>query len=125
MIANFVSRSGEFDDLMADMTSDQRFQLEKALITVLYSNRYKKQDNFVTEMGIDFTLVRGVLYKYNEDSKSQLLQDKTMAQLFVKFSEQGREFLLSKPRNKSSQYATEVEKELTALVEEARHALNH
>ena len=70
MIDNFVGRSGEFEDLL---NTTSRRDLQKALITVLYSNRYKKQDHFVKELGIDFQLVRGVLYKYNEDSKHQLL----------------------------------------------------
>ena len=74
----------------------------------------------MSELNIDFTHIRGVLYKYNEDSKNQLLADRHMATLFRNFFLHGKEDLMSKARDKSLSYASALEQELHYLYEEAQ-----
>ena len=95
--------------------SDQEYaDFSKAVLTMLYSHRYKKNDSF-TE-GIDFSIVRDVLYKYTTEAKARLLSNSMFAFLYHHFVEQGKvQFLKSKAHGKNQLYALELEKELYAL----------
>ena len=54
-----------------------------ALNSVVHSHRFKKGDEF-TE-GIDFSLIRGVLYSYSIEARNSLLEDKLLGFLFLHF----------------------------------------
>ena len=55
LVAKFCSENEELKALSNGLPEDELVNLHWALITVIYSNRYKKQDEFWDEMSIDFT----------------------------------------------------------------------
>jgi hypothetical protein len=66
----------------------------------MYSNRYKKGDDFLQH--VKFDEIRGVLYSYSEDARTRLLRNHFMALLFAEFVAKGATEFLSKARHKSN-----------------------
>jgi hypothetical protein len=64
--------------------TEQEFQIfEAQILALMYSNRYKKADDFLKD--IDFSLIRGVLYSYSENERIKALSNKHIAILFHHF----------------------------------------
>ena len=87
----------------------------------MYSNRYKKGDDFLA--GVKFDEIRGVLYSYSEDARTRILRNPFMALLFAEFSAKGDTEFLSKARHKSDTFAAELETELKFLGAQAQSTL--
>ena len=96
-------------------------QFEQAMLTVMYSNRYKKGDEFLAH--IDFSIVRDVLYSYSEEARTRFFENRWMSMMFHHFYVQGANLVLSKAVAKSSQYAGEQEMELRFLDTQALSTL--
>ena len=93
LVKRFFEENEEMKQVSVSKSDEQKNELYWALISLIYSNRYKKQDEFKAEMNIDFTHIRQVLYKYNDESKAQLLSDPSMSALFHNFCINGRDSL--------------------------------
>jgi len=65
------------------MSDEQFHQFEGRILALIYSNRYKKGDDFLSH--VDFTIIRGVLYSYSETERIKTLSDRFYAQLFNHF----------------------------------------
>jgi hypothetical protein len=62
--------------------SDQK-DLLRSVYGIIYSHRYKKQDKFLE--GVDFAIVRDVLYNYTTEGKARFLEKSFNAFLFHHF----------------------------------------
>ena len=64
------------------------------LMVVVHSHRHNKDDTFISEMTIDFSLVRDTMYKYSKKAQEKFFSFPVFAFLFVWFasSNEGIEF---------------------------------
>jgi hypothetical protein len=108
----------EFKELLNELGEDFLVSLRNALIAVLHSHRYKKQEEFTDE--IDFSVIRDVLYSYTLDARDRFINDPAYALIFHHFfARGGTEFTNSRVQNKSNIYAFE----LTSLNKDALNTL--
>lgn len=104
--------------LVSKLTDEQWITLRNTLYIILFSHRYKKNDDFLE--GIDFTLVRGVLYSYTTEARVKLMSNPFFSLLILHFLEHGKEeFMKGKIEGKPAQYAEELVNELESLKEES------
>jgi hypothetical protein len=66
--------------------SDQQ-EFYKALVTVLHSHRYSKTDQLLE--GLDYTIIRDVLYNYTTESRQRFVSLPYFALLFHHFVVRG------------------------------------
>ena len=59
----------EFGSEVDALSPDENIQLERALLTVLHSHRYKKAESCPEYEGIDFAIIRDVLYRYTLEAR--------------------------------------------------------
>ena len=71
LIRDFAEQ--EFGSLVSGLTEAQWIRFRTTLFTVMFSHRYKKNDEFLK--GIDFTRIRSVLYHYTTESRIEFLKD--------------------------------------------------
>lgn len=84
------------------------------MMMVMYSNRYKKGDEFLKD--IDFSLIRDILYSYSEEARDRFFENRWMALLFHHYFVKGwNTEHLSNAQDKSNKFATEQEMELRYL----------
>jgi hypothetical protein len=94
--------------------NDDSKDLVNALVSVLHSHRFKKEEEFVQE--IDFSIVRNVLYSYTTKARLRFMGDNVYSYLFRHFGEKGgREFIESKVHSKPNLYVCELETEYNQL----------
>jgi len=120
LIRDFANR--EFGEAVAGLSMEEFAQFEQAMLTVMYSNRYKKGDEFLAH--IDFSIIRDVLYSYSEEARTRFFDNRWMSMMFHHFYIQGANLVLSKAVDKSSKYAGEQEMELRFLDTQAVKTLN-
>lgn len=112
----------EFGEVVASLPEEDRTEFYKALITVLHSHRYSKRDQLFD--GLDYTIIRDVLYNYTTGSRHRFLALPYFALLFHHFVVHGRsQFLVSRAEGKPQLFATELEEELSTLDKEAERTL--
>lgn len=112
----------EFGSLVSRLSESQWESFSKTLLTVLFSHRYKKNDDFL--QGIDFTQIRSVLYHYTTESRVELLKDPQMCLLVRHFYIKDHvNFLETKIKEKSKLNMQELKLELAILDEEASRML--
>lgn len=63
----------EFGSLVTNLTESQWEIFRTTLFTVMFSHRYKKNDEFLA--GIDFTEIRNVLYHYTTEARTEFLKN--------------------------------------------------
>ncbi len=63
--------------------------LMPALIVILHSHRYQKRESF-TE-GLDFSVIRDLIYSYSKDARERFMGDPMFAFLFEHFCLEGKE----------------------------------
>lgn len=106
--------------------SDEQFHVfEEWILALIYSNRYKKGDDFLQH--VDFTIIWGVLYSYSETERIKTLSDYYFALLFHHF------YLLNSKSSKGSHsinksqlnWAKSVEEEMKFLDNEALITINN
>jgi len=106
-----------------DLSQESIQGLKDALIAILHSHRYKKEEEFTKD--IDFSVIRDVLYSYTLDARDRFIKDPAYALLFHHFFVNGAyKFLNSTAQCKSRLYVFELEKELVSLHKEAIISLN-
>ena len=109
--------------MVAELEEREILGLKSALITILHSHRFRKKDQFLE--GLDFSIIRDVLYNYTTEARQRILSEPYFAFLFHHFvSQGGSQFLVSRAHGKPSLYAEELEKELSTLDKEAETVLN-
>lgn len=109
----------EFGSTVDSLPEEQWVSFRNTLYSILFSHRYKKQDDFLD--GVDFTLIRGVLYSYTTEARVELMSNPFFSLVVLNFLEKGKtKFLKSKVENKPKAYSDEIKAELEALSEEAK-----
>ena len=108
----------EFGDVVKRLNEEQWLRFRKSLLTVLFSHRYKKSDEFLKEC--DFTIIRNVLYHYTTEARNEFLKDAHFWYLLHHFYKRNRkEFLQLKEKEKCKLDLGELKQELAILDEEA------
>ena len=120
MIRKFCNE--EFGPEIQGMSESEFGLFEQALLKVMHSNRYKKGDSFLK--GINFSVIRDVLYSYSELARENFMLDKNLSLLFKHFYACGSQFIASKVQGKPDGYVLELENELRFLHEEALKKLS-
>ena len=112
----------EFGDLVTKLTEPQWENFRTTLFTILFSHRYKKNDEFLRE--IDFTKVRSVLYHYTTEARNEFLKNSQFWYLIHHFYKKNRvQFLKSKQDDNRKLSLKELETELSIMHEEALKTL--
>mmetsp|Transcript_32229 Transcript_32229/g.36750 ORF Transcript_32229/g.36750 Transcript_32229/m.36750 type:complete len:94 (+) Transcript_32229:576-857(+) len=73
----------EFGEFLVHCPAEVIVSLRNAVISILHSHRYKKQEEFTRD--IDFSIVRDVLYSYTLPSRDRFISDRTYALIFHHF----------------------------------------
>ena len=108
----------EFGELLSNLNEESYKSLKNAMIAILHSHRYKKQEEFTKD--IDFSVIRDVLYSYTLEARDRFLSTPAYALIFHHFFVcGGYKFLNGKVQCKSIIYVFELEKELISLHEDA------
>lgn len=91
------------------------------LMVVVHSHRHNKEEAFLAEFNLDFTIVRDTMYKYSKKSQERFLSYPVFAFLLLWFasSPQGLEFLREKYSQKGMEYVQRMKEELGDLQKEA------
>ena len=104
------------------LSEDEWVQFRSTLYSILFSHRYKKNDDFLE--GINFELVRNVLYSYTTETRVELMSNPFFSLMILHFLKHGKkQFIDSKVKGKPELYAEEVRTELESLNEEAIYYL--
>ncbi|CAI2369046.1 unnamed protein product [Moneuplotes crassus] len=108
----------EFGDEISKMDPEFYKNLRDAVISILHSHRYKKQEEFTKD--IDFSIIRDVLYSYTLEARQRFMSRPAFALIYHHFFVNGAyKFLVSKVQCKSKLTAFELEKELVGLHHDA------
>jgi len=73
----------EFGEAVNTLSKVEFRDLFKSLLGILYSHRYRKQDKFLE--GVDFEIVRDVLYNYTTEGRNRFIEKPFNAFLFHHF----------------------------------------
>lgn len=109
----------EFGKPLIDKLSEEQWvQFRDTLYSLLFSHRYKKSDDFLE--GVNFDLIRGVLYSYTTETRVELMSNPFFSLLILNFLRTGKDrFVQGKVKGKPQLYANELQTELDSLQEEA------
>lgn len=108
----------EFGSFVTNLSDDKWIEFRHTLLTILFSHRYKKNDEFID--GIDFTHIRNVLYHYTTESRKEIMKDAKLCLLIHHFYvKDGRNFLQAKIQEKSKLNHGHLKLELDVLDQEA------
>lgn len=108
----------EFGDLLKDMHDEFYVSFREAMIAILHSHRYKKEEEFTKD--IDFSVIRDVLYSYTLDARDRFINHPAYALIYHHFFvDGGYKFLNGQVQCKSKLHVFELEKELVALHKDA------
>ena len=117
LIKEFATQ--EFGSIIDRLTEEQWVSFRNTLYSILFSHRYKKNDDFLE--GVDFSLIRGVLYSYTTETRVELMSNPFFSLVVLNFLQKGKvSFIRSKVKNKPQLYSEELKAELEALEEEAK-----
>lgn len=110
--------SNEFGDIVQQLDEEQWTRFRDTLYSILFSHRFKKQDDFLE--GVEFSTIRGVLYSYTTEARVELISNPFFSLMVLNFLEKGTtSFFKSKVIGKPKLYSEELQAELDALHEEA------
>ena len=114
LVSKFISDEFERMELSVNTKA-----LEDSMMMMLHSHRYNKGEIFTKDL--DFSIIRGVLYRYSSDARSAFMNHEVYSFLYTYFTEQGgsKEFVRSKVQGKTSLYVLELEEEFLKLDMEA------
>lgn len=113
----------EFGSYIDTMPEDFYFSLREAMIAVLHSHRYKKQEEFTKD--IDFSIIRDCLYSYTLDARDRFLSTPAYALIYHNFYVSGAyKYLLGQVQLKTKLHVLELEQELVTLHKDAIKTLH-
>lgn len=111
----------EFGRSVNELPEDQLDALIKPMTIILHSHRYQKKEEFTD--GLDFSVIRNLIYSYSQEARETFMADPMMAFLFNHFCLEGKSQLVSKSQGKTSLYVLEIESEMAVLQAESTRAL--
>lgn len=108
----------EFGDVVDKLTDQQWLEFRNTLYGILFSHRYKKNDEFLE--GVNFDQIRGVLYSYTTEMRVALVTNLFFSLIILNYMEKGRQsFVAEKTRGKPQSYSDELKAELDSLKDES------
>jgi hypothetical protein len=108
----------EFGDIVDKITDQQWIEFRNTLYGILFSHRYKKDDEFLE--GVNFDQIRGVLYSYTTEMRVALVSNPFFSLVILNYMEKGRQsFVAQKTRGKPQSYSDELKAELDSLKDES------
>ena len=60
-----------FEVIMNKLTANGQIEFVTMLMVVVHSHRHNKEDDFISETSIDFSLVRDTMYKYSKKAQER------------------------------------------------------
>ena len=82
-LAEFVNQ--EFKGLLPQLTEKAKFELIELVKLLVFSHRHNKNDEFLKDPLIDFSIVREPMYKYSRHAQDKFFDYATFAFLFAWF----------------------------------------
>ena len=114
----------EFGSLLDNVKEGFFKELRSAVIAILHSHRYKKDEEFTR--GIDFSVIRDCLYSYTLEARDRFVCDPAYALIYHNFFVcGGYKYLNSQVQCKSILHAIELENDLIALHKDAINTLQY
>lgn len=95
-----------FSGLLAQMNPEFQSQFITMLMVVVHSHRHNKDEAFLAEFDLDFSIVRDTMYKYSKKSQERFFSFPIFSFLLLWFasSQEGLEFLREKYSKKGIEY---------------------
>lgn len=115
-----------FPGLLADLNSVAQIEFIELLKLLVFSHRHNKNDAFLQDPLVDFSIVREPMYKYSKNAQEAFFQISTFAFLFVWFTNDAgaKNFAREKfNENPSKTYPSRMEHEISVLGADAAKAL--
>jgi hypothetical protein len=114
-----------FEGILKKMSPVFQQEFITMLMVVVHSHRHNKDDSFISEVNIDFSLVRDTMYKYSKKAQERFFSYPVFAFLYIWFasSKEGMEFTKEKFTNKGEDYLDKMKVEIEDLKRESFGAL--
>jgi len=109
-----------FDGVLKKMSNQFQQEFITMLMVVVHSHRHNKEDAFISEVTIDFSLVRDTMYKYSKKAQERFFSYPVFAFLYIWFasSQEGYDFTKEKFENKGLDYLQKMKEEIEDLKSE-------
>ena len=106
---------------MSKLTEDSQTDFVNMLMAVVHSHRHNKEDMFLSENNVDFSIVRDTMYKYSKKAQERFFGVPFFAFLFTWFadSQEGIKFTFTKFSPKGPEYFMRIKAEINELRDEA------
>ncbi len=110
-----------FETVLTKLPIHSRTEFINMLMAVVHSHRHNKEDSFLAENQVDFSLVRDTMYKYSKKAQERFFSIPVFAYLFAWFaqSSEGIKFTQAKFEQKGDEYFNRMKIEIEELKNEA------
>eukprot|EP00347_Sterkiella_histriomuscorum_P007809 403347478 len=110
-----------FESTLSKLPPGQQIEFIGMLMAVVHSHRHNKEDSFLSESSVDFSLMRDTMYKYSKKAQERFFSIPVFAYLFAWFasSPEGINFTQKKFLQKGQDYFVRMKKEIDELKDEA------
>ena len=118
--------NAEFPSLLPALSEKAKYEFIELLKLLVFSHRHNKNDEYLRDPIIDFTIIREPMYKYSRHAQDKFFDYGTYAFLFAWFSTNpaASSFSVDKfGENQNSQYPERMGREISLLGEEALRRL--
>ena len=113
----------EFKGLMPSLSAKAKFELIELIKLLVFSHRHNKNDEYLKDPLIDFSIVREPMYKYSRHAQDKFFDYGTYAFLFAWFEACPKAQAFAKDKfveNENSHYPDRMQSEIRQLGVEAR-----
>ncbi|CDW83548.1 UNKNOWN [Stylonychia lemnae] len=119
LLQSFASR--HFESTLSKLPANNKVEFVNILMAVVHSHRHNKEDSFLSESSVDFSLVRDTMYKYSKKAQERFFSIPVFAFLFAWFaqSQEGMKFTYQKFQQKGQDYFIRIKTEIEELKDEA------
>ena len=110
-----------FEHILLQLHPQTQQEFVSMLTVVVHSHRHNKDDDFISDNSLDFTLVRDTMYKYSKKAQERFFSYPIFAFLFAWFAQspQGLQFTYQKFHAKGQEYFLRMKEEIDDLKREA------
>jgi len=77
--------NAEFPDLLASLSEKAKFEFIELIKLLVFSHRHNKNDEYLKDPLIDFSIIREPMYKYSRHAQDKFFDYATYAFLFIWF----------------------------------------
>jgi len=119
-LKDFVNH--EFKGLLSNLREEAAFEFVELMKLLVFAHRHNKNDEFLKDRLIDFTIVREPMYKYSRNAQDKFFDYATFAFLFAWFEANPQAKIFSSEKfaeNENPDYPVRMTAEITQLGQEA------